>query len=99
MSCNKLAACPHHRQTDQQHITLQYIILRYINIHNTGKQTNITTHYTTLEHQYTLHGQTDQHWQTDSRRQTNSYLLQSEIYQFRLNPEKKYFDQNMETVL
>ena len=39
-------------------------------------------------HQYTLHRQTDQHWQTDSRRQTNSYLLQSEIYQFRLYHEK-----------
>ena len=39
-------------------------------------------------HQYALHRQTDQHWQTDSRRQTNSYLLQSEIYQFRLYHEK-----------
>ena len=39
-------------------------------------------------HQYTLHRQTDQHWQTDSCRQTNSYLLQSEIYQFRLYHEK-----------
>ena len=92
MSCNKLAARPHHRQTDQQHITLQYITLHQYTLHwQSDQQHNtsqhITTHHTML-HQYTLHRQTDQHWQTDSRRQTNSYLLQSEIYQFRLYHEK-----------